>query len=560
MAKRGQASGTAAATVIGIIGLLIVFYILFLPPEDRAELLGEPYNSGSSGSSGGSTTTTTTKVDTSEPILVVNPGTIDYSALDEYEYRVPSFTIRKTTDAAVIDSMSNFYIRNGWFDKQNTNFSFEIDNLEETDNIMLSISLAKKKGRLIITLNGNEIYNFEPAQLNIKPIELPKSYLEEGKNNLMFSVSDVGMSFWTTNEYSIENMKLTGDFTDTSKQEARNYFYITEEEGENIRSANLKFNPDCIVSQTGYLDVFLNNMPVFSGIPDCGILNTYHFSPDILLAGRNTLKFRTEEGSYLIDLISVNTELDEPVHPTYYFELDWDLFMSDKSPDEECGDIDGICPDDCDEDLDKDCCFEEYTDPIWCDTPTRVEGDRCLGFVDKGMCERCSSGYELSSGRAPDACEDLCGDDNDNECPAGCASHLDEDCCFDLPGDQYWCDDLPVTGVSFACVNEVTQNNCRNCPTGYDGEGLNPSCDDLGRNQELDELRNEYSIVLKFEFTERGDNKKATVWINDHETGFDTRESSWTKNIDHLVEPNTNSIKILPKSKLEIKEIQVYFD
>ncbi len=560
--KKAQPSGSAAALVIGIIALLIVFYILFLPPEDRAALLGEPYNPGGSSSSGSTSgeDDDTIDVDTSEPILIVSPGLIDWQALDEYEYTLPSFTIKKTSSDSVLTTISNFYVRNGWFDKQTRNYTFEIDDLDNTENVLLSLVMAKKKGRLIIQLNGNEIYNFEPSQLNIEPIELSPSILKEGQNTLEFRVSDVGMEFWTTNEYSIENLKITASIYDVSRTEARNYFYITEEEGENIDAASLKFNPDCRISEAGYLDVFLNGVQVFSGIPDCGILNTYHLSPNVLNIGKNSLKFTTDDGSYLIDQISVNTKLEEPVHPTYYFELDEDLFYSKKSTEIRCGDYDGKCPDDCDEDIDYDCCQEEYSDSYWCDVPTSIEDDRCVGFVTGAMCERCPSGYEDDRGRAADDCEDLCGDDNDGECPAGCVTYYDKDCCFDLSGDQYWCEDLPITGAAFACVSEVSQNNCRNCPTGYQGEGSDPDCDDVSNDQTEDRLRKDYSIILEFEFTERGNDKEAKMWINNHETGFDTRESKWMKNIDAFVEPDTNSIKLIPKSELEIKEIKVYFD
>ena len=41
--KRGQEapSGSGAATLVGIITLLFIFYILFLPPTEREQLLAE---------------------------------------------------------------------------------------------------------------------------------------------------------------------------------------------------------------------------------------------------------------------------------------------------------------------------------------------------------------------------------------------------------------------------------------------------------------------------------------------------------------------------------------
>ena len=50
MLKRGQAnpSASGAAVLIILIATILVLYILFLPPDERAELLGEE-NMSSSG-------------------------------------------------------------------------------------------------------------------------------------------------------------------------------------------------------------------------------------------------------------------------------------------------------------------------------------------------------------------------------------------------------------------------------------------------------------------------------------------------------------------------------
>ncbi len=61
---------------------------------------------------------------------------------------------------------------------------------------------------------------------------------------------------------------------------------------------------------------------MFSGIPDCGMLNKYVVPVGALDAGTNNVVFTTNKGSYLIDQIKVKLELEELSSPLYWFEID----------------------------------------------------------------------------------------------------------------------------------------------------------------------------------------------------------------------------------------------
>ena len=544
--------------VVMIITLLIIFYILFLPPEDRAELLGE---SAGSGGGGGGTTPSPGGPTLQEPgdvIFSVTPGKLEYSSFEGYEYTVPSFTIYQTENAEIFTEAGNFYVKNGWFEKKEKSVDFRLEDIDKLSNLQLTATLSEHKGTLTITLNGRVIYDYGTDQGNIGPIELPMANLHEGTNTLTFSVSEVGLAFWTTNQYRIDSMKVTGKRLDTSRSSSRTSFYIPPDEAEDMETAKVKFYPDCTPSDVGTLTVHLNTHQVFNGIPDCGILNSHSVSPSALNLGENQLMFSTEKGRYLIDQISVDTQLKEREDPTYYFDLSRDLFEEEKEEYDRCGEIDDYCPDDCDADLDKDCCFEEYQDGFWCDVKTDYIDDRCVGRVEEDTCGRCRAGYEDDDGDIAPACEKTCGDDDDDTCPVGCDGRYDKDCCFSRSGDQYWCDDLPITGSDFICVDSVTYDSCAYCESGYDGEDRDPSCD-LDRHEKdgEDVLREDYHIEVVFKFTEKGATKEALFFVNGHESGFDTRSDEYTKRIDDDIEPGSNSLRLEPKSDLDMREIQV---
>lgn len=309
--KKAQQGSSQAAIVIGIIALILVAYILFLPPEEREELL-----EGEEG-------VTYVRPGEEENITLLNVTAIrlEYVGAAEYEHNIPNLYLFERTEAQVLKTVNPFYIRNGWFDKKTHNVSFYITELANTDNVALSFEAPKAQGKLFISLNGVQIFDYEVSQLNVGPIELAKELLKQGENKLDFAVSGVGIKFWTTNEYNIEDLKITADLRDISKQESLNIFTVTNEEYYNIESARLDFYPVCDEVTVGKLDILLNNKPVYSAVPDCEMINRQEIFTTDLNPGKNTITFRTEKGNYRIELIKVKTELKEITTFLDYFEI-----------------------------------------------------------------------------------------------------------------------------------------------------------------------------------------------------------------------------------------------
>jgi hypothetical protein len=310
--KRGQ-SGAGAAGLVAIIAALIVLYILFLEPTDREKLLDE----STSDDSGFDDT------DSEEIIKVLldeEPGRLDYLKGDEFEIDIQAFNLYKTTNAVEIESFNDFSVRNGWFDKKTITKEFSIDDLDNTANVILSFIAKQHSGTLTIGLNGKNIYESDVSTQNVEPIKLRE--INKGTNTLDFSVSGVGVAFWETNEYSFGNMKVIGDITDISRQKTKNVFTIEPWKYNNLEKATIQFDPECNQRNTGVLDVLVNDVNVFSGIPDCGTLNRYEVPVGALDAGVNDVVFTTSEGIYLVDQIRVDLELEELSAPLYWFELE----------------------------------------------------------------------------------------------------------------------------------------------------------------------------------------------------------------------------------------------
>jgi len=311
--KRGQtAAGTAVLLAI-IAGFLIMFIIL-VAPEERARILGEDLQEDTfSGDE-------LEEAVTDENLLTESPGKIDYLAQKEVEHPLPVINVFTKTESAVIAEKNVGYTKNGVFSEEVSTFTFSIKDLENTENVLLALDADKVEGRLIITLNEDEVFNAE-VSTNVPPIPLPLNSLKSA-NTLIFSVSSPGIAFWATNEASLRNMRVVGDITDIGAKSSKNIFLVSETEKRNLERVILKFQPSCKYDEVGPLTIAVNENVIYEAVPDCDIaFIPIEFSPELINQGENQVIFSTPKGTYVLSHVLITSELTEVDFPTYYFEL-----------------------------------------------------------------------------------------------------------------------------------------------------------------------------------------------------------------------------------------------
>lgn len=310
--KRGATipSGGAAGSVIGILTLLLVFYIIFIPPEERRELLY-----GENGSSVSGNTSANAKV-----LLLANIGKLDYQAESTFDHTIPNVYLVETKNAQALERFNPFVIQHGWFVDETRTLTFTVAQPDLASNIKLVFDAPTRKGILSVTLNGRTIYEGRPDAINVAPIELKKEQLR-ADNTLVFSVSGVGLAFWRVNEYEITNAQVIADITDTAKQESTNIITLEPTESRNLQRATLTFFPICTQGDVGALEVLLNGARVSNSVPDCETVNRIELDVEDLTLGKNTLAFRITEGNYRVEQIKLRTELKEGATFIDYFDL-----------------------------------------------------------------------------------------------------------------------------------------------------------------------------------------------------------------------------------------------
>ncbi len=541
--KSGQATG--ASVLIAIIGGLIVLYLMFIEPSYREQLL----NGGTGTPGPGETQVPGDGGKIERVLLEVSPGRIDYLKFTEYDHPLPPFSLYDKTIPNTYEISNSVYIKNGLFDKQDSEKEFTLSEIENIKNVILSFNLDQNrnnKGRLIISLNDKEIFDKEIGSSFSSPISISTEDLKT-TNTIKFEVSGVGWQFWTTNEYELNDVTLVFDKVDLSNTKGKSSITITTTEMLNMEEASMTFVPNCNSRDNGVLEVKINSKTVYEQTPQCGIPNIIDLPPETLMDGMNFVSFESESGRYTIDSINIKTEMRQLSYPTYHFDLDERLFYRTKSEDdeEECGEIDGECPNGCDPDLDRDCCFESYGN-YWCDIETSNPDFRCSPVTEDYECSRCRSGYEDRNGYSPELCEDNCGDDKDGDCPPGCSMQYDRDCCFSDAETNFWCDDAPKYGLR-QCKPTLTQDECEACASGWESEESNFECEEKYEDYES-ELKDKYRIKMTLEFFDDRQVKSGTVFVNGHRFSFDRSGNEYVRFLDSYVRDGINSIKIVPES------------
>jgi hypothetical protein len=309
--KRGQAAAGAAVLLAIIAGLLVMFIIL-IPPVDRAALLGDQsYSAGK-------------PIDSSvtqRNLLTVNPGRVDYLALNEIEHPLPVVNIFNKKESKILAEKNMAYAKRGVFTEEVSEFKFSVDDLKNTRGVLLSFNVAKARGNLAVTLNNEVIFSGPVEVGNLAPLSLADNSLKQ-ENVVTFAVSSPGAAFWRTHEVVLEDIQVVGDVTKLDTQFSKNVFLVSDTEKKNMERVVLKFQPSCTYNEVGKLLVYVNGNEVYSGVPDCDLaMVPLEFSPNLISDGQNEVVFKTEEGRYILSHVNVVSKLKEVDFPTYYFEL-----------------------------------------------------------------------------------------------------------------------------------------------------------------------------------------------------------------------------------------------
>jgi hypothetical protein len=315
MKKRGQTTVSAVevSVLVFLIGVFMIAYIILLPAEDREALLDEDF--GASGDSDAASI--------SETLLSESPGEVSSTkssaSVSEFEpMRLYSITDSITEDLASSLTVSRNILKNNY-----KNIYFNVDDLDNLEDLGLLFLITESKGELSVVLNDNLVYEGELTS-NDLPVTLPTTQLLEENNLLKLYVNSPGWNIFSANYYLLQDIQLVENYEVSDTTSTRTF---SVSEPGNVNSATLTYFISCNSNDDGILSLTLNSREVFSDRIFCEYLNERELGLDVdYLQTTNTLRFDITEGDYNIEEVELEISKSSSKYPSYSFDIDSDTY------------------------------------------------------------------------------------------------------------------------------------------------------------------------------------------------------------------------------------------
>lgn len=279
--RRAQAG---AAVLVVLIALLIILYVLFLPPAERAALLGTD-----------AATTPVVPTDRDQVLFSTVPRIEDPQ--EPVAKRLPGFVIRTVTQGNVLAEAGGITVSRSAFHANDADMRVHIP--EETENVLLSYQVSEASGDLIVEVDGEVVHSQPVTQRQPAPIALPS---RAGEIHVRFAAGPVGFRIWDSNRYVLRNVRVTGDVTGFTEAAQEQRFVLPDP--EDLEAVQLELIPEC-QNEQGRMTIRLNGDLIFTGRPQCGVPLTLDLAPAKLVEGENVLAFSVDRGQYLVDQAAV---------------------------------------------------------------------------------------------------------------------------------------------------------------------------------------------------------------------------------------------------------------
>ncbi|MBS3162351.1 hypothetical protein J4467_00320 [Candidatus Woesearchaeota archaeon] len=318
---RGKAQSAVEVTLIVLIlAIGMVGYVILLPEDARNELLDDD------------TTSITDDSDVDgEVLLSESPGSVSPSKSSSHTRSLEPIRLYSTSESNTKALATSITISKSIIGNNYKSIQFDIDNLEELENLELLFFASEYKGNLRIKLNDQLVYDSELNSADL-PLALPTDALVSEGNVLEFS-TDFSWNVFSPNYYILQDLQLIQDYLVEDKSTTRTF---SIDNPEDISSVVLNYFVTCNSNDRGILTISLNNREVFSDTIFCEYLNKRELLlDDNYLATSNTLKFEITKGDYNLEEIQITEKTRAQDYPSFSFDLDNDMYQEIASGDKD---------------------------------------------------------------------------------------------------------------------------------------------------------------------------------------------------------------------------------
>ncbi len=323
--RKGQQEGLNVAVLVALLALFMIGYLILLPPKDREELLNQDFGDDNDGNNGASTT--------GDLLLSETPGIVRPFADERVRHKLTPIDLFVRDEPMTQDLVPSLFVSRDIFSDRKQAVNFNIDSKDSLDNAVLYFAVRDARGRLVINLNGREIFNDRLDGLG--SIDLPVSLLAS-RNTITFSTS---FALFGSNHYTLDDVKVRKQFNVRNVKASRT-FVVDKNEFDRLTGARLNYFVSCISpsKESTELRIELNDKAFERvSLPCVGDEVTFDIDKDDIKEGRNTFAFSIDAGDFRFTDIEVEAEQEEKVFPTYNFVVD-----DDQIKDLEDDDVDAI--------------------------------------------------------------------------------------------------------------------------------------------------------------------------------------------------------------------------
>jgi len=306
--------------LIILIGVMIVLYVIVLPPCDKCKLLGDNCPD----------TCVEDNTPTGRILLQETPGDLGVVEDEKIRHVFDSANLFVKSGPEVRTLSNSLEIKSGLFGSSDQTLEFTLDDVENLDELTLGFLVTESRGNLILILNGKEIFNQDVNGGNIEEVVLPLEYLEK-ENKIVLKVSPPGFAFFMTNKYYLKSVDLNEYFEKAQTADLLE-FSVSSSERSSLQDSDLHFYVYCKGKPgiANVLKVYLNDNVVFSELIPCiSEEHSVDIDNDYFESGVNELEFSVSGGDYLISDIVLTNEVSGKVYSSYTFYISESVYDSD---------------------------------------------------------------------------------------------------------------------------------------------------------------------------------------------------------------------------------------
>lgn len=322
MAKTRPA--TAVSVLVAIIALFMIVYILLLPPAERAELLNLTVEDEAV--DGKDVVGIAGREKGTEIILSEKPGEVSLDLKDENIHNLNSVSLFVKSQAESIDLVNTLSISKSTFSDKFQEVAFDLEDLDDIEELDLIFFVERARGKLFIDVNGNNVFNIELDEGKLRSVNLPIRFLE--RNNVVRFYAEAPGFIFVANRYDLSDVSLRKQFK-LSNIKSQRKVSLSAIEINNLDKATLEYALYCeeINKREGRLRIDINDFLLYSDIVRCGQgFSRIEVDKSFLEEGNNVFDFSIDKGDYTLEQLEFITNLKGGALLTYTFFLEDEEF------------------------------------------------------------------------------------------------------------------------------------------------------------------------------------------------------------------------------------------